>query len=743
MPTQAENAAFINKRVAEGTATPEMQAWYDRQQQAPVQAPIQAPIQAPVQAPQEEDLRGMLGLGIRAPITPERSAAYQEALAAIAPTKMNYTTSNGIRVGVQDESDRLRREREKRALRHEYWGSDTSQATWQPPAEQPAAPTGMMQPSTAAAGDAPMQIEGRDAKWEANKNHILMKAQAGTASPQELEWLNRFEAAGGQPLAPEQVDPFADNYAYKKANEATAGLVKGESSMEDINAWYNDVHRLYRNNPEAFNQWAKQNPEMAVRFGARSANKNVGIDWNRDGVVDKEDNKLAQRFADQTAFGMGMEAGYGKDGVKDGRMFASDYKTFDDITNEWGAGDFWKIGTESTLPGGISGMYEQIKSDPVGTLGPIVAAVAISYLAGPLALQLGISEAAAGAILQGTASFAQGGSVNDVLKEVALGYGLDVGLEKLAPYMKDFDYIKGGDAGFGLGTISADEQLGFIRKVAKSGGDVQGALINTFAGEIGQGIFGNDEIYNTLSDRGWTPEAMAKSTQQMIQDGLSGEEIKDILINGVQEYRGADGKLGTVPLPDFDIGDIPGSEVLGDLAKKGEQALDEVYEFVRDDLPDIQPEWLKGDWDLASGGLSESAPRWLRDLIDEAGQYGDEVYEFIRDDLPDIQPDLPDIDLPDIDLPQVALPGLPDMPEMPGLPDMPALPGLPDLPGMPDMPNVNLPSINIPGLDIPDLSFGTGMMGPAESELAKLFSMPKIKDPIKMGPFIYQPGMFG
>jgi len=625
---------------------------------------------------------------------------------------------------------------------------------------------------------------------QTNIDYMLKRASEGTATEGMIEYLkqqglfnqeqanqqqfadgvfDQIDQNGFDSLTPEQQALVWSNYnndnltqdqrdkawSYNPVQQQTdtyEELAKSQGSnkekMDVINDTWNQWHQMAINDPESFKQWESQNIEDAIRYHARAANKNVN---QGDGLTNKEHHERARSLAYQKA----LDTGMGEDGKRDGKMIAYDYDTFDDVNNEWGPGDWWKLGNESSLPDGLGGMWETIKSDPVGTLGPIAAGVAVSFLVGPLAAQMGISQAAAGAILNGTSALAQGGSVEDVLKEIALGYGVDVGLDALAPYLKNID-----TGSIGSGTWGVDEQLDTIKTVIESGGDPTKALGGYAGGELGQIIFENPEVYDTLIDRGWEPVALAEAVREMGKEGISGGDAKDILLGGVKTYVKEDGTLGTVPLPDMpnvSIGEFPGSEVIGDLLEKGEQGLDEVYEFIRDDLPDIQPEWF-GDGDME---WTAETPQWLKELVEEAGQYGDEVYEFVRDDMPDIQPEIeiPDVDLPNwegsesIDIPEIPIPEMPDI-DLPNWEGSESIP-LPSIGGitrpefenpLPEFENP-LPDIEIPDLpDLPDLpdtnmtSITNSILGGGSGGPLSMFDNFKTRDLVQL-PAIKPQGM--
>lgn len=197
------------------------------------------------------------------------------------------------------------------------------------------------------------------------------------------------------------------SYAYSQAVESTNALKPG-ASMDDINSWWGDVHTLYRNDPSGFDEWIGNNPEMGIRWHARAANKNVNT-----GTDNKVHDAAAKKIAADMGFG-------GADMKEDGKMIATDYSTFNDVTNEWGAGDFWKIGTPQALPGGFN---DFIEDNPLAVAG-IAAAVFMPQIAAAIAPTLGVSTPVATGILNAGMTAAGGGDFGDVLKSGLLAYGI-------------------------------------------------------------------------------------------------------------------------------------------------------------------------------------------------------------------------------------------------------------------------------------------------------------------------------
>jgi len=272
--------------------------------------------------------------------------------------------------------------------------------------------------------------------WEENRDFMLERAAAGTATDSMKAWLARYAASSPQAAATVAQAPAAglmDPVGQAEANTppptpelstwqqqrvedlSNPSISKG-SSMDDINAYLSEIHALERNSPEAYAKWAAANPEMSIRYDARMANKNStqGTDLS---------NKDYKKRAQQTAFQLAIDAGYGEDAKKDGKMFAHDYKTFKDVNNEWGKGDFWKLGTAQTMTNGWDAFEQFVSDKPLQAAGMLGSAIAAPYLAGPQVLGLtGLAQAAAtGAIAAGGSQLSQSGDIKDLLKETALG----------------------------------------------------------------------------------------------------------------------------------------------------------------------------------------------------------------------------------------------------------------------------------------------------------------------------------
>ena len=155
------------------------------------------------------------------------------------------------------------------------------------------------------------------------------------------EYQDTFRAnrkSGGPTSLPEYTDKLGTLVGANQITEKMASFQDGGGSNEDIKTFFNGINILHNNNPEDFAKWEQQNPEMAVRWHAQAAHRG-GTSGSQD-----EHNSRAQ----QIAYDLSQQAGYGEDGRQDGKEFAFDYDTFRDINNKDGMGDFWKIGQANT-----------------------------------------------------------------------------------------------------------------------------------------------------------------------------------------------------------------------------------------------------------------------------------------------------------------------------------------------------------------------------------------------------------
>ena len=336
---------------------------------------------------------------------------------------------------------------------------------------------------------------------------------------------------------------------YDQAMSSTGSLAKG-ASMDDINAWWTDVNKLRRKDPEGFAKWEQDNLEMAVRYHARGANKNV----------DSGFDDHAQR-AKVLGVGIGMRDGMGTDMKENGRMIATDYDSFKDVNNEWGQGDFWKIGTPQTLDKGLGAFLDNMDLKDV------------MMMAAPFVLGPAIAPALAGMGITGTTA-------------TALTNSLMAGL-------------KGGD----------------LENILMSGVTpyVTGGINDLVSGAIGV----DTEIGKQLLDKGWNPDEIANQIAKGGMDAIKGKDFQDIILGGLEGYIGKEG-IGNLPgpgLPDmgFEMPDwLPegdgdlfagAKDLFGDIGDWTEEKWDQ-FKDVLPEMPNLpgmpnlpnMPDWQGPDW---------------------------------------------------------------------------------------------------------------------------------------------------
>lgn len=241
---------------------------------------------------------------------------------------------------------------------------------------------------------------------------------------------NNPETLAGN-LTPEQASGlwtnYADNWRQEDlsylnplfstpefANTLTQSVQKGSEGMS-VDDFFWGIHSLFHHNPQGFQQWSQENPEMALRWHALAGTDRFetnaanweGFDWNKQDHFD---------YANALAYQMSQDLGYGSDGKKDGRIVVGDYKSVDDVSNEGGWGDFWKVGTEQKL---TDGLWNFIEENPVQTAAAVAALVAAPYTASVLGPAAGAGVT--GAVTSGALSHAAG---NDDWLQDALTSGV-------------------------------------------------------------------------------------------------------------------------------------------------------------------------------------------------------------------------------------------------------------------------------------------------------------------------------
>lgn len=265
------------------------------------------------------------------------------------------------------------------------------------------------------------------------------------------EYAQRMENASSYENL-QNVTDYIDQWNEAKnfgGNKSDSGFVRD---------WYNAIHAGFAHNPQAFSRWAAENPEYAVRWhalAARDGSDTNTANWNREWG-----KKGHQDEAYRLAYGISQDLGWGEDGKNNGQGIAADYKTFEDISSEWGGGDFWKIGTPQKFTDGLGNFIEE---NP-GMALAAAASLAIPAAAPALAGAIGVSPAVASGIMNAGLSLASGGDLQDVVTAGLSAYGL----EHLAG--TDFEwlgqFLPKGDSQVGS---ALEEALGYVPGVAGAG----------------------------------------------------------------------------------------------------------------------------------------------------------------------------------------------------------------------------------------------------------------------------------
>jgi hypothetical protein len=247
---------------------------------------------------------------------------------------------------------------------------------------------------------------GRDIGWrDDNSQFVIGDTGAGMMQPIDYSPAGRGTSGNWEATAHDNYDPLnALDYATTRVN-STRGQGNNETKINELSQWMTDVNKVYNNNPEVYNDWAQQNPQEAIRYHAMMGKSQ----WN-GGDNQEEHQQAAQQRAGQYS----QDLGYGSDGKMDGKAIASDFDTFNDLTNEGGPGDIWKLGTPNSLPGGINDFVED---NPWKAAGMVALAVAAPYATSALAAAFPTLGTAGSAALVGAASSGiQGGDLEDIVK---------------------------------------------------------------------------------------------------------------------------------------------------------------------------------------------------------------------------------------------------------------------------------------------------------------------------------------
>ena len=293
---------------------------------------------------------------------------------------------------------------------------------------------------------------------------------------------------------------------------ATTGLMESMAALESggwgtgtydqVNDFYRAADRLFTQNPESWEEWAKNNDAFATRYHAMAAAR--GPEYSISGLSNEEHQALAYQHG-YNLFG----EQYGEDLKNDGKYYIYDWDYGRDVTPDIGSADsmsvkdFWRIGSMNTGKGGLGDLLDD---NPwiVPTLGAsALAAPAIATATGGGLL----GGAAAGAVVSGGATAASGGDLGDVAEAAALG-GVSgallspTSLGGIADALNVSPTVAGGLVTGGL--------------TASQGGDLDDAAYSAL------GYMGIQTLGNYLGDRveALSSGSSVPSTNQILDDVL-------------------------------------------------------------------------------------------------------------------------------------------------------------------------------------------------------------------------------
>ena len=217
-------------------------------------------------------------------------------------------------------------------------------------------------------------------------------------------------------LSPEQRNAVWDASLVERANKATELVANGTKKTfnDNLGTFLNTIYSMEQANPEAYNLWLQNNPEWGVKYNAAMATGRYFTDQNID-------TKKYQNTANQLSYYQSQEAGWGKDGKKDGKAYVSGYgQQWNDVTNEGGRGDFMKLGRPGAVKGGV---LDFIEDNPV-EVAATIASMFIPAAAPAVAGALGVSPTVASGIMAAGLETAKGGDLQDVLTAGLTQYGM-------------------------------------------------------------------------------------------------------------------------------------------------------------------------------------------------------------------------------------------------------------------------------------------------------------------------------
>ena len=199
----------------------------------------------------------------------------------------------------------------------------------------------------------------------------------------------------------------------------------GKEAETSPTEFFNVVHSLFATDPEAFNQWKRDNPAMALRFhalagsGQMDSQENFGtndqfVDWansessdNVTRIWGEESGTWNHQKHRDWAQHLGQQITkeqWGDETEVDGSMIASDYSGnySKDVNNPMSGGDFWKIGTSQKESDGVMNFVEEnpamvaVMVGGVALAGPIIGAAATTTAGGTAVAATGLTGTMAG-----------------------------------------------------------------------------------------------------------------------------------------------------------------------------------------------------------------------------------------------------------------------------------------------------------------------------------------------------------
>ena len=202
-----------------------------------------------------------------------------------------------------------------------------------------------------------------------------------------------------------------DPLAYLDAARDRLLETKSSPTKDAVSQWYTDTHAVANMDAEIFTQWANQNPEFGVKYHGLSA---------LPGYNTGEEKDYHAQEAQRLSYVEATNLEYGADMKEDGKMVAWNYDDWNDLNHEGGAGDFWKLGTPSALPGGLNDFLE----DNPFQVAAMIGSLFIPMLAPLVATALTVSPAVAAGILSAGMSAVGGGDIKDIVTAGLTSWGL-------------------------------------------------------------------------------------------------------------------------------------------------------------------------------------------------------------------------------------------------------------------------------------------------------------------------------